>query len=370
MKQIPTVLLVSNQRLDDNTGRAEKFATRARLLRDRGWDLQLGYVEPTVTGLPVGAAQCSHLAREVDVINSVSNPPHLQIAGAIAAHMTGTPWLAEFRDPLVENPDVTHGSLAARARRRLERYILTHADRVVWYDGIQVPNEYFAREYPEVPEERYRQLPPIGFERTVFESIEAREFDRLTVTYAGSFYEGWIEPYTFLDGLGSYLDGEEDTSPADESHDGDVQALFYGDWNEDYDRAAREAGASACVESNPFVPHEEIVAVLEGPNALLYVGGSDPRNRHNLPSKLYDYIGAQRPIIAIVDPGFRAAEVIREHGFGIVVEPGDTEGVRRALERIGSGEFTYDPNQEAVARFTRERSTDTYLQTLETLIGR
>lgn len=354
-----TVLLVSNRRLDENAGRAEKFATRKRLLRERGWELRVGYVEPSVTGLPVGTLRCIQLARRADVVNSVSNPPHLQIAGAVAARATGTPWLAEFRDPLVENPGVAPESLAARARRRLERYVLTHADRVVWYDGIQLPDDYFAREYPDIPSDRYRQLPPIGFERETFDAITPERFDAFTVTYAGSFYEGWIEPYTFLDGLGRFVtDGDS----------GGVQALFYGDWNDDYKRAAREAGVVDHVDPRPFVPHEVVVAVMKGSDAVLYVGGDDPRNRLNLPSKLYDYIGCGRPILAIVDPTFRVAEVIRKHGFGIVVEPGDAEGVREALERIRAGEFEYAPDPEAVEQFTRERSTEAYVEALEELV--
>lgn len=362
MSRLRTVLLVSNRRLEENAGRAEKFATRKRLLRERGWDLRVGYVEPTVTGLPVGTARCVRLAREADVVNSVSNPPHLQIAGAVAARATGTPWLAEFRDPLVENPDVASGSLAARARRRLERYVLTHADRVVWYDGIQLPDDYFAREYPDVPSDRYRQLPPIGFERETFDAVVPEQFDAFTVTYAGSFYEGWIEPYTFLDGLGRFVDESEVGDP------GVVQALFYGDWGADYERAAREAGVAEHVDPRPFVPHEEVVAVMKGSDAVLYVGGDDPRNRRNLPTKLYDYIGCGRPILAIVDPSFRVAEVIREHGFGIVVQPGDAEGVCEALERIRSGAFEYDPSSEAVAQFARERSTDAYVDALEDVV--
>lgn len=351
-----TVLLVSNRRLDENAGRAEKFATRARLLRERGWDLRVGYVEPTATGLPVGTARCIRLARDADVVNSVSNPPHLHIAGAVAARATGTPWVAEFRDPLVENPDVVPGSAPARARRVIERYVLTHADQVVWYDGIQIPDDYFTREYPDVPADRYRMLPPIGFERAAFDTVEPREFDRFTVAYAGSFYEGWIEPYDFIEGLAAFVEDHPEADP---------QALFYGDWDDAYDRAAREAGVSEYVDPRPFVPHEEVIAILKGADALLYVGGDDPRNRLNLPSKLYDYVGAGRPILAVVAPEFRVAEVVRGNGFGTVVEPSDTEGLAAALDALYRGAFEYDPDPETVAGFTRERSTDAYVETLE-----
>lgn len=366
-----TVLLVTNRRLDEAAGRAEKFATRKRLLREHGWDLKVGYVDPTPAGTAVGIARCLRLARGADVVNSVSNPPELQIAGAVVSRLTGTPWLAEFRDPLVANPDVDPDSLAAGLRGRLERYVLTRADGVVWYDGIQIPDDYFAERYPDVPPDRYRQLPPIGFERATFDAIDPEPFDAFTVAYAGSFYEGWIEPYTFIEGLAAFVDGngnDSDSSDGNGKPNADVRALFYGDWDPAYDDAAAAAGVADRVEPRPFVPHEEIVAVLKGADALLYVGGDDPRNRRNLPSKLYDYIGARTPILAVVDPSFRVAEVVRDHGFGIVVEPGDADGVADALRRIRSGAFVYDPDPGSFERFTRDRSTAAYVETLDALV--
>jgi glycosyltransferase involved in cell wall biosynthesis len=329
------------------------------LLDEQGWNLEIGYVEPTFSGLSMGIGRIIRQARRVDVINSVSNPPHLQVAGAIAAGTTGTPWLAEFRDPLVENPDVAEGSLSKRLRRQIERYILTHAERVVWYDGIQLPEDYFPTTYPNVDPAIYKQLPPIGFERAAFESVDAMDTDTFTITYAGSFYDGWIEPYTFLEGLGAYVET---------TGDDDVEARFYGDWSEEYTAAAADVGVSNHVQSYPFVPHEEIVSVMKGSDAVLYIGGSDSRNRRNLPSKLYDYIGARRPILALVDSSFRVANVITENGFGLVADPDDPSEVADALRRIQSGTFAYTPSEEDVKDFTRNHSAEAYLTVLNELL--
>lgn len=354
----PTVLLVTNRRLDENVGRAEKFTTRHRLITDHGWELTVGYVDPSPSGILLGVLKNLGGARRADVINSVSNPPELQIAGAILAGLTGTPWLAEFRDPLVTVPGVERRSLRGRFRALLERYILTHADRVVWYDGIQLPDEYFERTYPDVPPDRYRQLPPIGYEQEKFDSIEPATFTSFTITYAGSFYPGWIEPTTFLKGLAIHR--ERHYADQDE-----LRALFYGDWHPRYDKMAEDLGVADAVVPHEFVPHSELVSVLKGSDVLLYIGGEDPRNEQNLPTKLYDYIGARRPILALVDPSFRAADVIREYDLGIVVNPDDDEAVATALGELRtSSQFDADIPE---SHFTRERSTGAYVETLEAL---
>lgn len=356
-----TVLLVSNCRLDDNVGRAEKFASRKRLISQHGWNLEIAYVDPTFPGLAKGIPRCIRKARHADVINSVSNPPQLQIAGAIASKVTGTPWLAEFRDPLVENPDVSEGSAAARLRRRIEGYILTHADRTVYYEGIQIPENYFAEEYPNVASDAWERLPPIGFDLDMFESASPKMFDNFTITYAGSFYEGWIEPYSFLNGLGRYIEQTGDT---------DVEARFYGDWNDDYAAAASESAVADYITSSPFVPHEEIVQVMKGSDVLLYIGGTDPRNRRNLPTKLYDYIGAGQPILALVDPSFRVADVVADNSFGIVAHPNNPEAISEAIERIRTGMFEYNPNSENDRNYTRQHSVDAYVNVLNDIVNR
>ncbi|MBX0294014.1 hypothetical protein [Haloarcula nitratireducens] len=357
---IQTVLVVSNRRCDENAGRAEKLKTRSRLLTEQGWDMKIGYVEPSMTGLPIGTLKCIQLARDADVINSISNPPHLQVAGAIAARVTKTPWLAEFRDPLVANPDVPNDGFATRLRQLLERYILTHADRVIWYDGIQIPDNYFENTYPDVSSTICRKLPPIGYETKKFEDTEPTAWENFTISYAGSFYEGWIEPYTFIKGLAEYCNRETATS--------DITARFYGDWQEEYAAAAEEAEVAKYVSPQPFIPHEEVISHLKGSDILLYIGGDDPRNRRNLPSKIYDYIGAGQPILAIVDPTFRIAEVIRNHGFGIVVRPGDTEGVSDAIDRIRTGNFTYRATAKQRRQFSRAESNSAYVKELERIV--
>jgi hypothetical protein len=104
--------------------------------------------------------------------------------------------------------------------------------------------------------------------------------------------------------------------------------------------------------------------VLKGADVLLYVGGDDPGNRLNLPSKLWDYVGARTPILAVVDPSFRVAEFLRDHRLGVVVEPGDAEGIAAALRRLRAGEFGFAADAD-VERFSREHSADVLAQVFD-----
>lgn len=349
-----TVLLLSNTRPTDNSGRSAKFNNRKKKLEQLGWNVKIGYINPTLVGSAKGFARWLRLARSVDIINSVSNPPELQIVGGLFARLTRTPWVAEFRDPLVKNPDVDPDSVAASLRQKLERYIVSNADAVIWYDGIQIKDDYFETNYTALDLTSVEKLPPIGFDSNVFDAADPTDHEKFTITYAGSFYDGWIEPHTFLCGLGKYISPEQE-----------IEATFYGDWSPEYSRVARENGVYEYISDREFVPHGQIVSILKGSDALLYIGGDNDRNALNIPSKLYDYIGAGQPIIAIIDPGFRAATLVEENGLGIVVEPGDYEGVAAAIENIRTGRFTYEPSTGT--EYTRRQSREAYLDVLKGL---
>jgi glycosyltransferase involved in cell wall biosynthesis len=51
-----------------------------------------------------------------------------------------------------------------------------------------------------------------------------------------------------------------------------------------------------------------------------------------VPSKLYEAMASGRPVVLVASG--EAAEIVREHRAGIVVEPGDLAGLARALQTL------------------------------------
>lgn len=358
---MPTVLLVSNVRPDDSGGRASDFATRARLLGEHGWDVVVGHVpEPYVRSFLPSIWRCYRLARRVDAdaINSVSNPLQLQLIGYAVSRLAGLPWLAEFRDPMVENPDREPGAPLTKVAKVVERLTVTRADEVVWGDGIQLPDDYYERTYGEAGA-RATKLPFKGFDPAMFEDVTPVEYDEFTITYAGSFYDGWIEPHSFVDGVARHV----------EEHGDDLGVQFFGDWAPEYDRAVEESGIADLVRVHDFVPFEELVPALKGSDLALYLGGDDPANRRNVSSKLWDYVGARTPVLAVVDPSFRVAHLVREHALGVVAPPSDPAGIADAVTAVRSGTFEYDPDEATVERFDRRRKMRRLSEILDEMVA-
>jgi glycosyltransferase involved in cell wall biosynthesis len=49
---------------------------------------------------------------------------------------------------------------------------------------------------------------------------------------------------------------------------------------------------------------------------------------------VFEYLAAERPILAAVPPDGAAADLIRETGAGIVAPPDDVEALKRALAEL------------------------------------
>ena len=100
------------------------------------------------------------------------------------------------------------------------------------------------------------------------------------------------------------------------------------------------------------------LALQRSGNALLLVSA---RDRSVATSKLFEYFGAGKPILALAE-GNEAARLIRETSTGITVAPDDVDAIADGLRRVVTGEiassfaprnleaFTYPGPAEAMAR--------------------
>src|SRR5262249_12843376 len=147
-----------------------------------------------------------------------------------------------------------------------------------------------------------------------FAGIEYHRGDTFRITHAGSFF-GKRDPKPFLTAL-SRVDG--------------VVARFVGDFRS----ADREwaAGIGDRMELIPYAPHRRALELQRDSEVLLLlIPEASGRGRGVLSGKVFEYLAAGRPILAVVPPDGAAAELIRETGAGIVVAPDDVDGIEREL---------------------------------------
>ena len=265
----------------------------------------------------------------IDVIYSSSAPISCHLAAGLIAHRAGLPWVADFRDPWIGNAfAVPPRGLHAYFQRRIESRIVHLADRVIFpTSGVA---EGYARRYPGVAH-RFAVIPN-GYDGSDFPDRPASrrpaEDGRFHLAYGGSLY-GDRELEMFLDGLELLVARRPDVR--------DRLAIDFIGWLSLHNQAVAGRYSApdrlgSMLDFAGFLPHREAVARLAAADALLQVIGDDPGKGQIQGGKLMEYVGLDRPILAVVPEG-DARALLRELDWGIVADP-TPEGVADGIDRL------------------------------------
>src|SRR5207244_8644022 len=141
------------------------------------------------------------------------------------------------------------------------------------------------------------------------------------LTHTGSFF-GKRDPRPFLTALKqSGLD--------------DVVVRFLGDFRTADREWADGLELSDRLELIPYAPRRRSLELQRDSEALLLlIPEAGGRGKGVLSGKVFKYLAAERPILAVVPPDGAAAELIRATGAGVVVAPDDVEGIGAALQDL------------------------------------
>lgn len=112
----------------------------------------------------------------------------------------------------------------------------------------------------------------------------------------------------------------------------DVRFVFTGGGAR-LERVKREAGAN--VSFRPYAARDKLGESLSSVDAHL-VSLQPALEGLIVPSKLYGILAVGRPVIFIGSKDGEVARIIRECRCGLVVEPGDAEGLARAIRNVDS----------------------------------
>jgi len=93
--------------------------------------------------------------------------------------------------------------------------------------------------------------------------------------------------------------------------------------------------AAGVLVDHGVVDRPRCLALERAAEALLLV--ASPRRPSVAPGKLFEYLAAGPPVLAVAPDGF-ASEILRETGCGITVAPDDVGARRAALEAVATGE--------------------------------
>lgn len=295
----------------------------------------LNYVlfpDSKVGWLPFGSVAGRRIIdREKPSAIFASAPPFtaLLLGVRLKAH-AHVPLAADFRDPwptgFARPPRHQRAAL-----RRLRRYFVEHSDLVL------AVNDGTARAVGPGCE-----VLDNGFDPTDFE-VEPAKLEGPSVVHVGNLWQNQAEVSSLVEALRQrpeakvYLAGRVD---------GETRRRF------EHNPQVRLLGT---------LPHGEACALMKGADVLLYVG--KPEQPAGI--KLYEYLGARRPIVVWGEGSDEAAGLVTEAGAGVAC------GLDEGKLTEGFDEMKRDParfTQASRDRFNRRSQARRLADRLEALI--
>ncbi|MDG1477361.1 MAG: glycosyltransferase, partial [Vicingaceae bacterium] len=257
---------------------------------------------------------------KIDAIVSTGPPHTTHMIALNATKNNDIPWLADFRDPWT-NIDFYHQlkltNWADKKHKRLELAVLNNASEVVTVTWSWA--EDFLRISGKMP-----MVITNGYDPADFVNAGELTLDKkFTITHAGSLNDD-RNPHALWKALAELC--------KDELFANDLEIKFIGQVAPIAITELTQNGLLDKLNAINNLPHNKVVEELMKSQLLLLPLNDTPNIDGVVPGKLYEYIGAKRPIVCIGKTTGDAAKIIQETNSGRVSGFEDVETLKTTLK--------------------------------------
>jgi glycosyltransferase involved in cell wall biosynthesis len=273
--------------------------------------------------VPAGMAMLRRL--RPDVLWSTYPIATAHLIGLTLHRLSGIAWVADMRDPMVDD-EYPRGRMPRKVAAWIEARTVASCTRLVCTTPGAIRN-YRAR-YPAIPAERF-VLIENGYDEEDFSAAElvpapAREPGAaLVLLHSGIIYPSERDPRPLFAALAALL---QDGRIAGRR----LRVVLRAAVHEDLLRALRaEHGLEEVVDIAPPLPYREALAEMLAADGLLLLQAANCNAQ--IPAKLYEYLRARRPILALTDTAGDTAQAMRDAGIDNIAPLDEQLAITAAL---------------------------------------
>jgi len=168
---------------------------------------------------------------------------------------------------------------------------------------------------------------PHGYDPEDFQTVEPipKPNDKMIITYSGIFME-YNTPRYFLHAFKKLTIERPDIASKIELH-------FTGYLGKENNKLVRKLKLEEYIRDYGYMDHKEAIRKTISSDILWIMVGRKRNIDAILPGKLYEYIGAKKPIIGCVPDGV-VKTALEEYGASFITEPDDVEGIKDTLLKV------------------------------------
>jgi hypothetical protein len=248
----------------------------------------------------------------------------------LALHkLTGLPWVADMRDPMWDEVFPTPPTLR-RVYRWVERKTLLNCSAAVCTTPGAIAT--FLQRYPDIPAARYHLIEN-AFDEENFadaESMPAPDASTLNqafvLLHSGLIYPSERDPIPLFDAIAS-LQRDGALVP------GAFMLVLRATGHDAYlARLIAERHIGELVKLVPLLPYRAALHEMLSASGLLILQASNCN--HQVPAKLYEYLRARRPLLALTDAAGDTAATLRKAGIDTIAPLDDQQQIIAALQHF------------------------------------
>lgn len=261
-------------------------------------DARKFWVKPSVNFLK------DYLQQENIVSVITTGPPHsLHLIGLNLKKEIGINWIADFRDPWTQIGYHSKLRLTKNSQKKhqiLEKQVLETADKII-VTSFSTKSEF------ELKTSQPVHLITNGYDEVAFseEIIRDKEF---SFSHIGSLLSG-RNPKILWKVFKELIEENEDFKNT-------FKLKLVGTVSPEVIKSIEEYGLKAYLELIPYVKHSEALIIQRQTQVLLLLEIDSEQTRGILPGKLFEYLYAKRPILAIGPKNWDAQRIISETNAG------------------------------------------------------
>lgn len=268
--------------------------------------------------------------------------------------LSGIPWVADFRDSMTEE-GFPEDPAVRRSYLRIEKTAATRS-RFAVFTTAGARAMYAAR-YAAIPADRWHVIEN-GYDEEDFAALPAVARGTggrpLVLLHSGILYPSERDPTAFFHALRVLRDaGEIDPQSL-------IVRLRATGHDEHYQGQLAAMGLGDMVLLEPAVGYREALEEMVRADGLLLFQASNCN--HQIPAKLYEYLCARRPIVALTDPAGDTASVLARAGVRGVAPLDRVDAIadllRNLLPRLRAGTAILADEAEVLRNSRRSRTAE------------
>ncbi|WP_297693405.1 glycosyltransferase [uncultured Eudoraea sp.] len=243
---------------------------------------------------------------QIDTIITTGPPHSLHLIGLELKRILDVKWLADFRDPwtsigyhsklrLTKASQRKHRELEMKVANGCDKLLVTSNTTKVEFESITSKPIHVITNGFDIPES---DLP--------FTALDSK----FSLSHIGSLLTG-RNPENLWKVLSEIIDENEAFRKV-------FQLNLIGVVGRDVLKCIYDNGLKSYTSIKEYVSHEKAVDYQRNSQLLLLAEIDSPDTRGIIPGKLFEYLAAKRPILAIGPPDWEVAEIVKRTNSGLV----------------------------------------------------